>query len=439
MGSITLFDWTLWLVYLTLIIVLAYIYRTTKTESQYNYFIKGLVVKVLGGLAFALVYVYYYKFGDTFLYHKGASVMATAMTEAPIEYFRLLLSVNDALPADLHEFSHSIEYSRTVEEWFMVKLLSPLYFVGFSSYLTVTLLTSIISFFGAWKLFLVFRDLLPKYEKYAFYAVFITPTVVFWGGGIMKDTITLSAINIVIYFLYFGIFKGKFNLLGWVVILFCSYLIFSLKAYVLIAFIPGVIYAYYLKLKMNIGSPIVRFIMGPALLVIFVGGSFYGIQTISESSAKYNADNLKYQVKGFHTWHTDVGGSTYSLGDVEYTAAGVVTKIPEALNVTFFRPYLWESRNIVVFISAIESALLLVLFLMAIFKAKFRFFKIMGQKPILIGFFIYSLIFGFAVGFTSYNFGALARYKIPVYALFVFVIAYVYVQAKEEEPTFENE
>ena len=36
-----------------------------------------------------------------------------------------------------------------------------------------------------------------------------------------------------------------------------------------------------------------------------------------------------------------------------------------------------------------------------------------GKDPNLMFFLIFSLIFAFAVGITSYNFGALSRYKIP--------------------------
>lgn len=48
----------------------------------------------------------------------------------------------------------------------------------------------------------------------------------------------------------------------------------------------------------------------------------------------------------------------------------------------------------------------------------------------LITFTIYCLIFGFVVGFTSYNFGALGRYKIPIYSLFIFILLYLYQQYK---------
>lgn len=427
MGSITLLDWVIWLVYGTLFVLLFWMFQQSKKESYYQYFIPGLGIKIFGGLAFALIYVYYYKFGDTFLYYRGAYVLSNTIIDSPVDYIRLLLSENNNLPPDLHAFSDGIAYSRTEEEWFMVKLISPLTFLAFNSYLVLTLMMSIISFYGAWKLFLVFRDILPQYEKYAFYAVFLTPTVLFWGGGIMKDTITLAAINLVIYHFYFFGKKGGMMRNFWsvAIMIVCSLVIYKLKAYVLLAFIPGFVFALYLRFKQRIQNPIIRFVLGPMVLTGLVAISFLGIQNLSESSTKYSADNLRYQVKGFHSWHTDVGGSTYSLGDVEYTPTGVLSKLPQALNVTYFRPYLWEARNPVVLIGAVESLIIFILFLVALYRVGWKFFKRLNAKPILMAMFLYCLIFGFAVGFTSYNFGALARYKIPVLSLFVFILLYL--------------
>ena len=54
-----------------------------------------------------------------------------------------------------------------------------------------------------------------------------------------------------------------------------------------------------------------------------------------------------------------------------------------------------------------------------IYKGKiFIYFKAIISKPILQMSFIFILLFGFVVGFTSFNFGALARYKIPSMPIF---------------------
>lgn len=431
MGSITLTDWGLWIVYFTLIMLVAWVYRMSKTEDHYRFFMKALLIKVVGGVAFAIIYVYYYKFGDTFLYHRGASVLSQTLIESPDDYFRLLFSQNGNLPPDLSEFSESISYSRTYEEWFMVKLLSPVNLISFQSYFVTTLLMSLISFWGSWKLFLVFRDILPSKANYAFWAVFLVPSVAFWGSGIMKDTITLAGINYIIYALYFTVFKRNGDMWKLGVAMIVALIVVLLKAYIILAFLPGIFLGIYILIKGGIENYALRLLVGPALFVGLFVISYVGLSGVSETSTKYQAENLKWQVKGFHSWHTDVGGSSYNLGDIEYTPTGVVKKIPAALNVTFFRPYIWEARNPVVFIGALESLVILGLFIAILYKLKLKFIRYIKQNPLLYGLFIYCLIFGFAVGFTSYNFGALGRYKIPILSLFAFILLYVNYQANQ--------
>jgi len=135
MDSITLIDLGIWVVYFTLIFLFLLFYRNTKTELHYRFFLKGFIVKIVGGVAFALVHIYYFKFGDTFLYHRGAVILSEALMDSSYDYLRLLASSNADLPLDLYEYSSSIAYSRGAEEWLLVKMLSPLSFISFGSYL----------------------------------------------------------------------------------------------------------------------------------------------------------------------------------------------------------------------------------------------------------------------------------------------------------------
>jgi hypothetical protein len=55
-----------------------------------------------------------------------------------------------------------------------------------------------------------------------------------------------------------------------------------------------------------------------------------------------------------------------------------------------------------------------------------NFFKLIIANPEVQFCLIFSVIFAFAVGFTSFNFGALARYKIPFmpfYYMALFILA----------------
>jgi len=425
---ITWVDWIIWFIYFAVIFSTLWFYRNSKSDKDlYQWFLKGFLIKVFGSIAFAMIFVYYYKFGDSFEYFKGAVMLSNTFLDSPSDYFELLFHESSTnFPGNLRQYTDPLAYSDTPEEWFMVKLISPLALFTFNSYLTINLFMSLISFWGSWKLFKVFSSILPKYKTLAFLSSFLIPSMVFWGSGLMKDTLTLAGINYLIYVLYFSLIKKEGKPIYILGAFFWFYLTFTLKSYIVLAFTPAIFLVLYFNYKSKIKSQFLRLVATPLILFTFLIIGFISLKTLSESSQKYNIDRLEGNVKGFHSWHTTQGGSSYNLGDVEYTAIGVLKKIPAALNATFFRPYLWEARNPVVLLGAIESTILLILFIVILFQSKLRPFKHIKQTILLKSLIAYILIFGFAVGFTSYNFGALGRYKMPVMSLFVFILIYIY-------------
>ena len=132
-------------------------------------------------------------------------------------------------------------------------------------------------------------------------------------------------------------------------------------------------------------------------------------------------------------WHTKRveqkgEGSSYSLGTIDFSAAGMIKTAPQAIFVSIFRPFLWEARNPVMLLSALESLFFLVYTIRLFpyfFSKPTRAFGVLIDNPPLVFCIIFSLIFAFSVGFTSYNFGALSRYRIPLlpfYMMFVSIL-----------------
>ncbi|MDX1348699.1 MAG: hypothetical protein R3279_00555 [Putridiphycobacter sp.] len=425
-------DWLLWVLYLFCTFIVLWFLRLGKEKKNNAYFYLGFSVKVFGSLAFVFVYVYYYKFGDSFEYYKGAVSLSKALIENPKVYLELLLS--DSAPVfqgQMSEYANGLAFSDTSEEWFMVKLMSVFALLSFRSYLVMHIFMAIVSFYGSWKLFKVFSSILPERKNIAFFSAFLIPSVVFWGSGLMKDTITLTGVNMMIYILYFGIIKKQFKLTFLCYFVIWFIIAYKLKSYIVIALIPGVLLTIFYNYRSKINSSALRFFAGPILMgAIFIVG-YFTLLALTEYSEKYKVSQIKGNVKGFHSWHTDLGGSAYSLGDIDYSAIGVLKKIPAALNVTFFRPYLWESSNPVVFLSAVESFSFLLLFVSAMYATKFRIRSLLKDQNLLKGMLIFIFVFGFAIGFTSYNFGALARYKIPIFQLFIFTLFYLRFKAKK--------
>ena len=60
-------------------------------DPAYKFYKRGFLAKIYGGLAFALVYTFYYEGGDTTAYWIDAGRLSTLIFTEPVCFFRILL------------------------------------------------------------------------------------------------------------------------------------------------------------------------------------------------------------------------------------------------------------------------------------------------------------------------------------------------------------
>ena len=103
-----------------------------------------------------------------------------------------------------------------------------------------------------------------------------------------------------------------------------------------------------------------------------------------------------------------------------------MTKLaPQAVVVALFRPFLWESRNPTMLLSALEATYFIVLTIRILLRVGVgSTLRAIASSPVLTLCFVFSLIFAISVGISSGNFGTLVRYKIP---LMPFYLAGLYI------------
>ena len=109
---------------------------------------------------------------------------------------------------------------------------------------------------------------------------------------------------------------------------------------------------------------------------------------------------------------TEEGGSAYDLGPIDGSIGGMLKKFPQGIVVTLFRPFPWEIKKVIVALSAIE-AIIFAWFTLRLFFDRRSKISLFMKDPTVLFCLIFSVIFAFAVGISSGNFGALSRYKIP--------------------------
>jgi hypothetical protein len=119
------------------------------------------------------------------------------------------------------------------------------------------------------------------------------------------------------------------------------------------------------------------------------------------------------------------------LGELDGTVGSVLRLAPAAVIVSLFRPFLWEVNNPLMLFSSLESLLNLLLTIYLIIKLRLKFFRYL-QIPEVFFCLTFALIFAFGVGVSSYNFGTLARYKIPLYPFYLIGMGLIYYAWKKE-------
>jgi hypothetical protein len=81
---------------------------------------------------------------------------------------------------------------------------------------------------------------------------------------------------------------------------------------------------------------------------------------------------------------------------------------------------LWEARNPLSLLSAIEATYFILFTLYILFKVKLKnIIKTFLKEPVVPAALAFAITFSFAVGINAGNFGTLVRYKIPMMPFYV--------------------
>lgn len=132
-------------------------------------------------------------------------------------------------------------------------------------------------------------------------------------------------------------------------------------------------------------------------------------------------------------------GSVYDLGHLDGDVASTLSLAPSAAWVTFFRPYIWESKNIITLLAALESSFFLVFTFATLYKTgAVKCLRLIWKDPFLIFCLSYSIFYGIIIGLISGNFGTLVRYKIPILPFYLCAIIILYAHKKSKKRALMN-
>lgn len=440
MFSITLLDYAVLPIYLLLIYAIAKRNIRGRTESEYKYYMPALFVKIFGGISVAMVYHYYYGGGDTINYFHS-SVATLNLAGKSFSSFLSILGGNLS-PQNTCYYSQDTGYSlylRDAQAFTVVRLSVIFVFLGAKLYLPASALVSWFTFSGLWKLFKVFNAEFPQLQKQLALAILFVPSVVFWGSGILKDSYCLTALAWVVYAAYNLFNTTSIQLKYYFIFAVFSYILIAIKPYIFLSISAGLFVEICFEWISKIRSTFIRVISFPFVFLVIIGlAAIFSSRLTSAIGGHYASMDVMLEraaVVQEDLTRDYYGSNSFDIGAFEPTLGGISKKIPAAITAGIFRPFIWESHSLFMVMSGLENFILLVLSIYVFGRVGPYFFlqKMIAKPHILVFSVTFSLIFAFAVGLTTANFGALVRYKIPLipfYLSTLVIINYLYEHRK---------
>jgi hypothetical protein len=412
--------------------------RKMENEPYYEYFARGILFKMLGGVFFCLIYTVYYNGGDTTAYFES-SVNITKLFFRNTGAFWQIIFGGD--PIEMFQYFDNYTgypgYWRDPQSWQVVRWTSLLTFFGFRCYMLTTILLSAATYFGIWRLYKTFVYYFPQISKQLSYSVLLVPSVLFWGSGVLKDTFTLAAAGLLTYSFHRAIILRKKIPINVILLFMCSSLIISIKPYIFLGLVPGALLWMSFNNIKNITNPLLRFLIGPFVFSFILGLALIGYNQIKDQLGKYSSvDKIlnKASVTQKDLKQDYNEGNAFDIGEFDPTIGGISSKFPIATFAGLFRPSIIDVKNIVMLLAAIENSFLLFFTLYILFRCGIRgSYSIIANEPIAFFALIFSVFFAFSVGLTTSNFGALVRYKIPAvpfYMSTLFIVHELYKKRK---------
>ncbi len=418
------------------ILIVFLIVRKWKRKNYVNSPLKqfiypALFFRLAGCIMLSFLYNFYYGYGDTFGYFTGAQETWDAFVTNPKLAWEILVSPAKDYSAEVQLIASEMAYTGfSASSVAMLKISSAVGLLSFGSYLPIAIWYSLLSFFGTWLIYVVFTKLYPHLYKKLAIGILFVPSVIIWSTGIMKEPLCMFGLGLCFYSFY-NLLKREKVFRNMMLFILGAFILLSIKNYIFYSFIAGAILWSYHALTSNIHFAILRILVKGIIILIFAISAVLFIRYTDFVNEKItdtlsNAETLQ---NAMTITNESSGGSSYTIssaGDISF--GGLVKSFFLSVNVSLFRPYLWECKNVFMLMNFIESFITTILVILLFFKAGFR--KIVyytRSSPVLLFSIAFSILMAVMAGFISFNFGTLIRYKtpfLPFFFSYVIIILY---------------
>ncbi|RYY72053.1 MAG: hypothetical protein EOO13_00970 [Chitinophagaceae bacterium] len=410
-------------------------------HSWRKYFLAGLTVKLFGAVFNGMLHYYYYGGGDTFNFFYHSTVINSALDESLVKWFNLVLHIPAYESVDYYRYTSHMFWYGDLSSYTVAAGGAVLSVFTFNTYLPTAVLFAFISYSGAWAMFRTFAKLYPHLTHQIAIATLFIPTTILWGSAIYKDTICMFGLGWLIHGVFRFLIEKDFSVSNILLAVISFLLIALVKVYILIAFLPALGMWILFNYTQTIHTKSIRTLVKLFVMIMITTASIFAMSTFSKSLGAYSIENLASKAEETRQWihfsSETQEGSSYTLGEIDPSLQGMLLKFPQAVNVSLFRPFLWEVKKPIMLLAALESLLFLILTVTVLYRVGLRkTWRTISTEPTIQFCLTFSIIFAFAVGVTTYNFGSLSRYKIPALPFYAIAMILIYYKSNPKKRLF---
>jgi hypothetical protein len=443
MPVITLTDFLILPVYLLLLFFLANkasnIYKFNTPQLR-RYFFIAFFLHIIGSVLFALLLQYYYKIGDSLEYYNGGELLSD-MYRKDITNLKYLFSPAENVRYAIEKAGYGDRIPVNIvgdPNLAIMKVSSIISLFSFGRYIEINLFFGFLAFLGNWNLFYVLNKLNNGNNQtiLAFSVLFI-PSIWFWSSGLGKEGICMFALGTSIILFYKMYIKKEVRILYLLSATLIIYLMTLVKEYITVTlFLSVVLTAIFMGIKLIKGKSLRVAVLCIGLPVLIFIISISPIPSLIQDAAEESFNQIDFYQEIYQQQGELNNSQSTFLLDTNLTPQSLVVKTPAVIFTCLFRPYPWESGKIIMLFSSLEATLTFIFTLFVLWKTRvWGFFENIFNNPIGLFCFIFSILFAALVGFTTFNFGTMVRYKIIFLPFYYFLLTFIYTRYTTANPT----
>jgi hypothetical protein len=438
---ITIYD------YLLLPIYLLIFYLIVKRKSKkykaiglQKTFIAAFWLRMAGAIGYSLLIQYYYGYGDSFSYYLGGNLLQKMMQQDITAIKYLFYPAKEVVAAaNIMGFTDEIPITMPNDSNLIVMKISAITSIfTFNKYLLIAICFGFFSFIGIWKLFFVFYNLNNKKQvKLLSFFVLFLPSLWFWGSGLLKEPICVGCLGIIIYLFYKCFILKRFSILFIFLSLILLALLTLTKNYItivlIISLIVALIYTSIVKIKHLIirSAFALMLFVGIGVVLNWLDVSTYIEFFVNDSYNQIQKFQNSYQLVQEMEDFNSKGG--FIITEINPSFESIVLNSPAVIGSCLFRPFFWEAKKVIIIFASLETLITLLITAYIFWKtAFFGFFKYIFSESFLLFCFIFSILLALIIGYTTFNFGTLIRYKIIFLPFYYFMLIKIYTLIKSK-------